>query len=81
MNIRESIYIIALTFVVTCIAGYGIFRPMGRSEATAIIKERGSIHMTGDAVYIYLPQQPAVLEIEAAAVLAQAFEGVILKVE
>jgi len=68
--------IIAMIF--TMIFMFATMRPMGKSEAAAIVNERGSYAYENDTVYIYLPEAPCTLEIEAAAVLSETAEGVII---
>lgn len=59
---------------------YAVIQPISRSEAKAILNERGYVTYYNDSVYIYLPAEPTVIEIEAAAIIAETAEGVFIDI-
>lgn len=51
---------------------------MSNSEAGAIMTERGGYMYNLDVVYIYMPEEPLEIELEAATILASNADVVVL---
>jgi len=77
---NQTLSLVLIVIVLTSFFWYAVNSPMSRSEAHSILNERGSIVYNKDMVYIYVPQYPCVLELEATAIIAETAEGVHLDV-
>jgi len=75
---KSYIVAIIVTIFWTALFMFALMAPMSRGEASAIVNERGSFAYEDDTIYIYLPEAPCTLEIEAAARLAETAEGVVI---
>ena len=55
---------------------YAVATPMSRGEARSVIFERGAVMYEKNTVYIYVPDKPTALELEAIAVLADTSSNI-----
>ena len=75
---RKFILPIVLAFLGCGLALYSLMMPMSIPEARRVLFIRGSVVYENDTVWIYLPEGPSALEIEAASVIAKTSEGVVI---
>jgi len=75
----EGTYIIIITVLVMIFISILIkLMPMSNSETGAIMTERGGYMYNKDIVYIYMPEEPLEIELEAVTILASNADVIVL---
>jgi len=70
---RDLFKAIGVTIISCILIGYSICMPMGKSEAFAILSERGGVISAENSLRVFISTTPLPLELEALSVICEDY--------